>query len=109
MIELSPYVEGYYFQRVEILIDHDPEVWSVELNGDRVLRFRGERYRPAPGQSDEQMAEEILDFIAAYLERPEEFDREGEIEREPGNLEWWTQHIETLHYEAMALAGGGDE
>lgn len=100
-IDLFPYLPGYHFDHVTVTIDDDRvSVVSTELDGSEVTRFRSRGYRPgACVSSVERMAEDVISFAAAYVERPDEFDRyaeDGDIEQEPANRQWWIDHGDTL-------------
>lgn len=96
-IDLSPYLPGFAFDHVTVTIDGDRvSVVSTELDGSKVVRFRSRGYRPGACVSTvEQMTGDVISFAIAYVDRPEEFDRsadDGDIEQEPANRQWWTEH-----------------
>lgn len=100
-IILRPYLPGFHFDCVGVLIDDDRvSVVSRELDGSEVVRFRSRGYRPGLfTTTDEQQAEDVIAFALAYVERPDEFDRsteDGDIEQEPGNRAWWQAHGDSL-------------
>ena len=93
-VELRPYLLGDW---VTVTIDGDRvSVVSHGLGGSEVERFRSRGYRPGACVSTvERMADDVIAFAVAYVERPEEFDRsadDGDIEQEPANRAWWLAH-----------------
>ena len=74
--------------------------YGVILCKDGQVRFMWDtdHYRPnltillTPDQNlkDQLMAQDILAFVSAYLERPDEFDRSSDdYEQQPQNRVWW--------------------
>lgn len=73
------------------------KVVSVESDGSEVVRFDAGPYRmgAAASWADARMASDVVGFAVAYVERPEEFDRD-ESDTEQVHAAWWRRHGDAL-------------
>jgi len=97
---VSPYLNtaGAPYPRAVHFLMHDDgssvRVVSEEYDGSTVVRFQGERYRPASSEPC-AMADDLVGYAVAYVERPEEFARSPD-DTEQVHAAWWEEHGDTL-------------
>ena len=104
---IAPYRKGLG-PRLKVDIDNG-EMIAYPGKGKRIVVFSWDPddYRPGLGANTEiRQAEDLLGFVTAYVERPEEFDR-SRRELEQRNKSWWNQHGEAMLSEAMFRAEKG--
>lgn len=100
MFKVEPYLPG---RGPVIEFRPDDDTWrngvivSIDPDGAVTERFRWTQFKPGAGAITEprHFAAIVLGFIAAYVERPDEFDRQ------PGDTEqlhaaWWLQHCDNF-------------
>jgi len=104
-VTLAPYIRGRG-PRLKIDIDNGKMIAYEPANprsGEKAKRtvvfsWDPYDYRPGLGANTEvRQAEDLLGFVLAYVERPEEFNR-SRRDPEQRNRHWWNQYGETMLY-----------
>ncbi len=95
MFKVEPYLPG---RGPVVEFRPEDDTWrngvvvSIDTDGAVTERLRWAGYRPGlSARTEREMADDIVGFAMAYVERPEEFDRSPD-DTEQVHAAWWLGH-----------------